>query len=100
VPVSDPAGKAARVERLFRIALVPLVLFLAASLYVRFTGDRDPLWTEFAMPVFFTALGVRALALPATPESGKSQRGVGILLIVCAALILLLHLLDHFQGSN
>jgi hypothetical protein len=100
MPMTAQTGEAARVERMFRIAVVPVIILLVASLYVRFTTRPDPLWTEFAMPLLFALLGARSIVLPGPAEGRKAQRGVGILLIGCAALILLLRLLDHSQGAN
>ena len=97
--MTEKANEAARVDRMFLIAFVPVVVFMIASFYVRITTDTDPLWAEFAAPLFFALLGMRSLMVPVTPETRKGRRGIGIVLIVCAALILLLNLLDYFQGA-
>jgi len=95
--VTAPASST---ERLLVAALVLAAIFMVVSLYVRITTDSDPLWTEFATPLFFALLGVRSIARPAPPERRKAARGLGILLIVCAAVILSLNLLDYFQGAQ
>jgi hypothetical protein len=92
--VTERTLKAARIDRLFLIAFVPVIIFMMVSLYVRFTGNPDPLWTEFSMPLFLGLLGARSMAVPGPPESRKATRAAGVLLILCAALILLLTLLD------
>jgi hypothetical protein len=91
---------AARVERMFRIAMVPALIFLVVSTYVRVTSRPDPFWSELAMPLFFALLGARSIALPQPPDKKKAARTLGIVLIACAALILFLNLLDYFQGAN
>jgi peptidoglycan/LPS O-acetylase OafA/YrhL len=93
--MSNSKREIAQVERTFLIASVAAAAFMVASIYVRVTSDTDPLWTEFASPIFFTILGVRAIALPSPPEQRKGSRALGSLLIACAAVILVLALLDR-----
>jgi hypothetical protein len=82
------------VERLITIAFVPALIFWAVSFYVRITTDTDPLWTEFATPLVFALLGAQTIARASSPGSQKGTRAIGILLVACAALILLLTILD------
>ena len=97
--MSRTAEPDTRLARLFLIALVPAVLFFLVSAYVRITSDSDPLWTEFATPLFFALLGARALALPASPETRTASRWAGAVLIALSAIILILALADS-QGAN
>ena len=85
--MSQRTPEAARIDRLFLIAFVPVILFMLASFYVRLTSDDDPLWSEFATPLFCTLLGVRALVLPVPPESRKVMRGVGAVLLLLTAIL-------------
>ncbi len=82
------------VERLLTIVFVAAIIFWAVSFYVRITSDADPLWTEFATPLIFALLGAQTIARANSPGSQKGTRAVGILLVACAALILLLTILD------
>lgn len=86
--MAQQSEEAKRLDRLFLIAFVPVIAFMLVSFYVRITGENDPLWSEFATPLFCTLLGVRALVMPAPPETRKVMRGVGIaLLLITAALV-------------
>jgi hypothetical protein len=98
--MTEQSPEAARIDRMFLIVFVPVAIFMLVGLYVRITTDTDPLWTELGTPLFFALLGVRSMAVPAAPAERKMRRNMGILLIVCAALILFLNLLDHFQGAS
>ena len=93
---STSAAKA--FDRKFLIAAIPAGLFFLACFYTRFTTDPDPLWSEFGTPIFFGLVGLRAALRPVPPESRKSSRFVGILLIVLSAILALLAILD-FQGA-
>ena len=74
--------EARRIDRLFLIAFVPVIAFMLVSFYVRITSEQDPLWSEFATPLFCALLGVRALVIPVPPESRKVMRGVGLVLLL------------------
>ncbi len=89
---------AARIDRLFMIAFVPAIVFMVASLYVRMTSDPAPLWTEFSTPMFLALVGARAMAVPASPETRNTRRGVGLLLIVLSAILLFLAIRNS-QGA-
>ena len=80
-------AEAARIDRMFLIAFVPVILFMVVSFYVRITGENDPLWSEFATPLFCALLGVRALVMPAPPETRKVMRGVGAALLAITAVL-------------
>jgi low temperature requirement protein LtrA len=87
-------AEAARFDRMFLLAFIPIGLFMAASLYVRITQDADPLWTGFSTPLFIGAIGVRALLRPAPPESRRTLRIAGVVLLVLAAVILTINVLE------
>jgi len=81
------ADAAARVDRLFLFAFVPAFIFFAAAMYVRLTTDSDPLWSELAGPLLFALLGLRAVVRPTEPESRRTSRTVGYLLILVSAVL-------------
>ena len=91
--------EAARIERLFLVATVPVLALMIASLYVRVTSDSRPFWTELSTPLFFALIGARAIAMPWSPETRKVSRIVGALLIAFAAFFFFLAIRD-FQGAN
>ena len=84
---SPRSEEAKRIDRLFLIAFVPVVAFMLVSFYVRINSDEDPLWSEFATPLFCVLLGVRALVIPVPPEGRKVMRGVGVVLLLLTALL-------------
>ncbi len=90
---------AARFDRKFMIVLVPALIFLIVSLYVRITSGTDPLWTELATPLFFGLIGVRLIMRPAPPESRKALAWVGYLLFVLSVILLALAI-SNSQGAN
>ncbi len=96
--MTERTPEAARIDRLFLIAFVPVVILMLVSLAVRMRSDTDPLWTEFATPLFFILLGLRGLVVPAPPATRKFNRAMGVLLLVCGVLIFLLNVID-FQGA-
>ena len=96
--MTDRTSDTARLERLFLIAFVPLVMFMIAGLYVRMTTDPDPLWTEFAVPLLLATVGLRALVIPSPPATRNTSRGVGILLMVLSAILLFLAIRNS-QGA-
>ena len=79
--------EARRIDRLFLIAFIPVVAFMLVSFYVRINSNPDPLWSEFATPLFCALLGVRALVIPVQPESRKVMRGVGAVLLLLTAIL-------------
>ena len=89
---------AARIDRLFLIASIPVFIFFAVAMYVRFTTDEDPLWAELATPLLFTLLGLRSILRPSAPETRKATRGVGYLLIF-ASVLLALAAIYNSQGA-
>ena len=89
---------AARFDRRFAFAAIPAGLFLLACLYVRLTSDADPLWSEFGTPLFLGLLGIRGLARPSPPETRKTNRAVGALLLVLSAIIVVLAIAQS-QGA-
>ena len=97
--MTEKTSEAARIDRLFLIAFVPLVIYMCASLYVRVTTDEDPLWAELATPLFFAVLGLRSIVRPTTPEARKASRALGIMLVAAAAVLLVL-ILYNSQGAN
>jgi hypothetical protein len=90
--MTETPAAASRIDRLFLFAFVPAFLFFAAGMYVRFTTDEDPLWSELGAPLLFALLGLRVVLRPTTPELQKTSRWVGFLLIfvsvVLAALVI------------
>ena len=91
--------EAARIDRLFLMAGIPVVIFMLVSFYVRIGTDDDPLWSEFATPMFMALIAIRALVIPTTPELRKLTRGVGAVLLVLTAIILILAILES-QGAK
>jgi hypothetical protein len=91
---AERSDAAARVNRIFLLALVPAFFFWGAGAYVRITSDSEPLWTEFGTPLLLGLVGARTLALPEKPDAHISNRTMGMVLLVMSALILLLILLD------
>ena len=79
--------EARRIDRLFLIAFIPVIAFMLVSVYVRINGDPDPLWSEFATPLFCALLGVRALVIPVPPENRKVIRGVGAVLLLLTFIL-------------
>ncbi len=96
--VTERTGDTARIERLFLIAFVPAVIFLLVSFYVRMTNNPDPLWSGVATPLLLALVGARAVMVPSPTATRKVSRSVGILLIVCSAILLVLTLFNS-QGA-
>lgn len=90
---------ASRIDRMFTIALVPAFIFFAVAMYVRFTTDTDPLWSELAAPLLFALLGLRLVMRPTTPELQKTNRWVGFLLIFVSVALAVL-VIHNFQGAD
>jgi hypothetical protein len=97
--MTQGSRKLTRIDRLFLIAFVPVISFWAVCAYVRFTSDKDPPWTEFALPLVLGLLGARVLVAPGSPENRQVSRGAGILLLGCSVIILLLSIYDAL-GAN
>ncbi|HLL58737.1 MAG TPA: hypothetical protein VK391_02475 [Allosphingosinicella sp.] len=97
--MTDKTPEAARFDRLSAFVLVPAVIFMIVSLYVRIRTDTDPLWAELATPLFFALLGARSVLRPAPPESRKANKAVGILLLVLSVVLVVLTV-SNSQGAN
>lgn len=97
--MTERTAEAARIDRLFLIASIPAFIFFAACMYVRFTTDNDPLWSELGTPVLFTLLGVRTMVRPTAPESRNTNRAIGLLLVILSAVLAGLAIYN-FQGAN
>ena len=96
--MTERTAETARIERLFMFAFVPALIFMIASLYVRVTSDPDPLWSEFATPIFLALVGARAIAVPGSPEASKTKRAIGFVLILFSAILLVLSI-SNSQGA-
>jgi hypothetical protein len=94
----EPTAGAARFDRKFLPVMAAALVFMLVALYVRVTTDSDPLWSEFATPLFLGLLGARSVFRPAPPETRNPARGIGIFLMIAAALILVLALYNS-QGA-